>query len=98
VFHDGGSTRDDGTLIAAVRRQLGTVMSPSPQKEGATMTFGKCVWDGCTRHAEKLATNACRSHHILIRDIRCQSCQGPLASRAELENRRCRRCSVLRAA
>jgi len=31
------------------------------------MTFGKCAWDGCTRHAEKPATNACRAHHTTIR-------------------------------
>jgi hypothetical protein len=62
------------------------------------MTFGKCVWDGCTRHAEKVATNACRSHHVLIRDTRCEKCQGPLANRTELETRCCRHCSALRAA
>src|SRR5207249_8286198 len=37
-----------------------------PLAKGAPMTFGKCVWDGCTRHAEKPATNACRSHHVTI--------------------------------
>ncbi len=62
------------------------------------MTFGKCVWDGCTRHAEKAATSACRSHHVVIRDSRCAKCQGPLTSRLELEQRRCRRCASTRAA
>ena len=61
-------------------------------------TFGKCVWDGCTRHAEKEATGACRPHHTLIRDARCQKCQAQLANRQELETRYCRRCSIVRAA
>ena len=56
------------------------------------MTFGKCVWDGCTRHAEKPATNACRSHHVTIRDNRCEKCQGPLTSIREVDTRHCRRC------
>jgi hypothetical protein len=62
------------------------------------MTFGKCIWDGCTRHAEKVATSACRSHHVVIRDSRCQKCAGPLTSRLELEQRLCRRCTATRAA
>ncbi len=62
------------------------------------MTFGKCVWDGCTRHAEKEATGACRAHHITIRETRCQGCQGALTSAAEVERQRCRRCAVARAA
>ncbi len=62
------------------------------------MTFGKCLWDGCTRHAVKEATGACRSHHAVMRDARCEKCQAPLTSRPELERRRCRRCSTLRAA
>jgi len=62
------------------------------------MTFGKCIWDGCTRHAIKASTSACRTHHALIRQARCGACQGPLASRQELEARRCRRCAVARAA
>jgi hypothetical protein len=62
------------------------------------MTFGKCVWDGCTRHAEKPATSACRSHHVTIRDNRCEKCQGPLTSPREVDTRRCRRCTASRAA
>jgi hypothetical protein len=62
------------------------------------MTFGKCVWDGCTRHAEKPGTNACRSHHVTIRDRRCEQCQGPLTSAREVDARRCRRCAASRAA
>lgn len=62
------------------------------------MTFGKCVWDGCTRHAEKETTGACRSHHVLIRDTRCEKCQAALTSRSEVERRRCRRCATVRAA
>jgi len=58
------------------------------------MTFGKCIWDGCTRHAIKASTAACRTHHALIRQARCGSCQGRLASRQELETRRCHRCAV----
>jgi len=57
------------------------------------MTFGKCIWDGCTRHAIKESTAACRTHHALIREARCTACQGRLANRLELENRRCRRCA-----
>jgi len=62
------------------------------------MTFGKCVWDGCTRHAEKPATSACRSHHVTIRDNRCEKCQGPLTSAREVDVHRCRRCVATRAA
>jgi hypothetical protein len=62
------------------------------------MTFGKCVWDGCTRHAEKPATSACRAHHVTIRDHRCEKCQGPLTSSREVDTRRCRRCAASRAA
>jgi hypothetical protein len=62
------------------------------------MTFGKCVWDGCTRHAEKPVTNACRSHHVTIRDNRCEKCQGPLTSVREVDTRHCRRCVASRAA
>ena len=62
------------------------------------MTFGKCVWDGCTRHAEKESTGACRSHHVIIRDARCLQCQGTVMSRREVETRRCRRCAAMRAA
>ncbi len=61
-------------------------------------TFGKCVWDGCTRHAEKESTGACRSHHVVLRDARCQKCQSRLTSRPELDTRTCRRCVALRAA
>lgn len=61
-------------------------------------TFGKCVWDGCTRHAEKETTGACRPHHVIIRDARCRQCGGPVASRAEVETGRCRRCRMQRAA
>lgn len=61
-------------------------------------TFGKCVWDGCTRHAEKESTGACRTHHVMLRDARCQKCHGRLSSRAELGNGQCRRCSALRVA
>src|SRR5262245_48130845 len=73
---------------------------PSPPSDGKdlSMTFGKCVWDGCTRHAEKAATSACRSHHVVIRASRCEKCQGPLTSRLDLEQRRCRRCASMRAA
>jgi hypothetical protein len=56
------------------------------------MTFGKCVWDGCTKHAEHASTKACRSHHVLIREARCHQCQGPLATRLEIEAKRCRQC------
>lgn len=62
------------------------------------MTFGKCVWDGCTRHAEKESTGACRTHHVSLRDVRCQQCQGRLTIRREVEVRRCRRCVAGRAA
>jgi hypothetical protein len=61
-------------------------------------TFGKCVWDGCTRHAEKESTGACRAHHVMLRDARCQKCHGRLSNRTELSNGQCRRCSALRAA
>lgn len=61
-------------------------------------TFGKCVWDGCTRHAEKESTGACRAHHVALRDARCQKCQGRLGSRSELDTRFCRRCVSARAA
>jgi hypothetical protein len=62
------------------------------------MTFGKCVWDGCTRHAEKASTGACRSHHTMLRDARCSKCQAQLTSRAELDRGACRRCATARAA
>lgn len=62
------------------------------------MTFGKCIWDGCTRHAEKQTTGACRAHHVIIRDARCQACRGPLASPGEIDRGRCRRCAPARAA
>ena len=62
------------------------------------MTFGKCAWDGCTRHAEKPGTNACRAHHTTIRDHRCEKCQGALTSAREVDTRRCRRCVASRAA
>jgi hypothetical protein len=62
------------------------------------MTFGKCVWDGCTRHAVKASTSTCRAHHAVLREARCEQCRGQLASRAELEARRCRRCAAARAA
>lgn len=62
------------------------------------MTFGKCIWNGCTRHAEKAETGACRAHHPIIRDTRCQICQGPLTSSPEVDQRRCRRCAKTRAA
>jgi hypothetical protein len=62
------------------------------------MTFGKCVWDGCTRHAEKASTGACRSHHAQLRGARCSKCQVQLTSRAELDRGACRRCAGLRAA
>ncbi len=62
------------------------------------MTLGKCLWDGCTRHAVKAATGACRAHHALLREARCEKCQGPLASRQELESRLCRPCTIIRAA
>jgi hypothetical protein len=61
-------------------------------------TFGKCVWDGCTRHAEKEATGACRAHHVMLRDARCRTCRGRLSSRAALHAGQCRRCSTVRAA
>lgn len=61
-------------------------------------TFGKCVWDGCTRHAEKEATGACRTHHLVLRDARCQKCQGRLTNQAEVNSRHCRRCAAHRAA
>jgi hypothetical protein len=61
-------------------------------------TFGKCVWDGCTRHAEKESTGACRAHHVVLRDARCRQCQGALATRAEIQGGRCRRCLAARAA
>ena len=51
------------------------------------MTFGKCVWDGCTRHAEKASTNTCRTHHIVIRDARCAACDRHLTSTQELQAR-----------
>jgi len=62
------------------------------------MTFGKCLWDGCTRHAVKAATGACRAHHSMFRDARCQQCRGALTNRQEIEQRRCRRCAPARAA
>jgi hypothetical protein len=62
------------------------------------MTFGKCAWDGCTRHAEKQATGACRAHHVIMRDTRCQACQGQLTSRGDVDRGRCRRCVTARAA
>jgi hypothetical protein len=62
------------------------------------MTFGKCVWDGCTRHAEKAITGACRAHHQKIREARCSMCQGELRSRVEVERSRCPRCATARAA
>lgn len=62
------------------------------------MTFGKCLWDGCTRHAIKESTGACRAHHAVMRDARCDKCQGQLASRDEVQRGRCRRCSAVRAA
>ena len=62
------------------------------------MTFGKCVWDGCTRHAEKESTGACRAHHLQLRDARCAGCLGQLRNRLELERKRCARCAVGRAA
>jgi hypothetical protein len=62
------------------------------------MTFGKCIWDGCTRHAVKETTSACRDHHAALRDHRCEKCQGPLASRSEQDRGRCRRCAAVRAA
>ncbi len=62
------------------------------------MTFGKCIWDGCTRHAVKQATGACRAHHPLLRELRCRSCQGPLNTRLEIQHRRCHRCAAVRAA
>src|SRR6266404_7513338 len=52
------------------------------------MTFGKCIWDGCTRHAEKESTGACRTHHLQLRDARCTGCQGPLRNRLELDRKR----------
>lgn len=62
------------------------------------MTFGKCQWDGCTRHAIKASTWACRNHHAVMRDARCEKCRAPLASVGEVRNGRCRRCFVSRAA
>jgi hypothetical protein len=62
------------------------------------MTFGKCVWDGCTRHAEKESTNACRAHHVVIRNARCSGCQRHLTSSQEVREGRCRRCATARAA
>jgi hypothetical protein len=35
---------------------------------------------------------------VVLRDARCQKCQGRLTSRAELDHRTCRRCVALRAA
>jgi len=66
--------------------------------KGDRMTFGKCVWDGCTRHAEKESTGACRNHHQKIREARCMACQGPLRNRVEIERGRCPRCPSSRAA
>jgi len=62
------------------------------------MTFGKCVWDGCTRYAEKASTNTCRTHHIVLRDARCAACDRHLTSTQELQTDRCRRCATVRAA
>ena len=62
------------------------------------MTFGKCVWDGCTRHAEKQSTGACRAHHVVLRDARCQGCRATLTNRSEIDRGRCRRCAGARAA
>lgn len=62
------------------------------------MTFGKCAWDGCTRHAEKQITGACRTHHVILRDARCQTCHAALTTRAEIDRGRCRRCASARAA
>jgi hypothetical protein len=62
------------------------------------MTFGKCRWDGCTRHAIKEITGACKTPHVVLRDNRCRQCQGALASRLEIEHGRCRRCAVRHAA
>jgi hypothetical protein len=62
------------------------------------MTFGKCIYDGCTRHAVKQSTSACRAHHPVLRDLKCVGCQGPLSTRGELQARRCRRCATARAA
>lgn len=57
------------------------------------MTFGKCAWDGCTKHAEKAITGAGKAHHAVIRDSRCERCRGHLTSVREVETRRCRRCN-----
>ena len=54
--------------------------------------------DGGSAYAVKESTGACRSHHQVIRDTRCDKCQGSLPSRAEMQSRRCRRCSAVRAA
>jgi hypothetical protein len=80
-----------GTAIAPLRHS-------DSLAEGAPMTFGKCQWDGCTRHAIKASTGACRTHHALMRDARCEKCHVALASTAELQTRRCRRCATARAA
>ena len=62
------------------------------------MTFGKCVWDGCTRHATKQATKACAAHHAVLRGARCESCGGPLRSETDVTRRRCAGCRGVRAA
>jgi hypothetical protein len=62
------------------------------------MTFGKCVWDGCTRHAVKQATRACEAHHQIMRDSPCTQCRGQLRSTRELQVGRCRRCAAGQAA
>ena len=61
-------------------------------------TFGKWVWDGCAGHAEKEATSACGTHHVVLRDARSEKCQGRLTSQAEVTRRHCRRCAAINAA
>ena len=56
------------------------------------MTFGKCIWNGCTRHAEKSDTRACRGHHQVMRDSSCVKCGARPASRREAEERLCAKC------
>src|SRR5262245_4398698 len=61
-------------------------------------SYGKCVWNGCTRHAVKIETGKCRAHHTALRGARCARCDGPLQSQREVELGVCRACVIAQAA
>src|SRR5439155_24420810 len=96
-YHELNDAHGNAPVLRTNSRHI-ACSHAGPLAKGAPMTFGKCVWDGCTRHAEKPATNACRSHHATIRDNRCEKCQGALTSVREVDTRHCRRCVASRAA